>query len=345
MLAVIALVVALGLLSWYVYERARRRTFPVPPGLQDAIDLPYEDEWELYHNALSLCSKKSRLCLDELGIPYRSHPIDLIETGSYENLGRDFLAVNPGGTVPVLVHRGHPVYESHEQIRYAADHAPSGAPRLVPEDASLAAEMQAWIDRSSLFGDDPIAAAAESAGNAVPGLTVPLFAAMIEEIPRRKILEGLLFHRYKNRPLMFLAMKQAGLAKLHRGPAARVVARCLRHMHAHLDALEEQLQKTGGPWILGERFTLADVSWAVVLDRLRETDSLHVFVGGRRRPAVAAWWGRWQERPSYASAIAAHDHPIVRRGLERIRRAKLADPELRAALEEGDRPGDTGALA
>ena len=26
--------------------------------------------------------------------------------------------VNPAGTVPVLIHNGHPVYESHEQILY-----------------------------------------------------------------------------------------------------------------------------------------------------------------------------------------------------------------------------------
>ena len=31
----------------------------------------------------------------------------------------DYLTnVNPAGTVPVLVHNGHPVYESHEQILY-----------------------------------------------------------------------------------------------------------------------------------------------------------------------------------------------------------------------------------
>ena len=26
--------------------------------------------------------------------------------------------VNPAGTVPVLIHNGHPIYESHEQIVY-----------------------------------------------------------------------------------------------------------------------------------------------------------------------------------------------------------------------------------
>ena len=40
-----------------------------------------------------------------------------------------------------------------------------------------------------------------------PGLTLPLFAAMIEHIPYWKILEGLLFHFDKMRPSMFLTFK------------------------------------------------------------------------------------------------------------------------------------------
>lgn len=99
---------------------------------------------------------KVRVCLAELSLPHASHPVDLIETGAYENIRPHFLAVNPAGTVPVLVHRGHPVYESHEQIRYAADHAPPGSPSLVPEDPALREQMEAWIDRASLT-EDPLA--------------------------------------------------------------------------------------------------------------------------------------------------------------------------------------------
>ena len=339
MVGFLVLIVLVGLASWYVYERSQRRTFSVPPGLQTDVSLPYEDEWELYHNALSLCSKKTRLCMAELGVPYRSHHVDLVETGSYEVLSRAFLAVNPAGTVPVLVYRGHPVYESHEQIRFAADwaadHGPECAARLVPGDSALASEMQEWIDRSSLLGDDPLANASASAGNAVPGLTVPLFAAMMEEIPWSKPLEGLLFHRFKQRPLMFLAFKRSGIAKLHRlGPAAGVIRKCLHEMHDHLDALEQQLEKTGGPWILGDAYSLADVSFTVIFDRLREADSIHVFLGDGKRPATTAYWERLRARPSYHEAIEEHDHPIVNRGTERIRAAKQADPELRRALEE-----------
>ena len=95
------------------------------------------------------------------------------------------------------------------------------APSLIPDSPEGDAEMRQWVDRASLKGDDPIAAAAHSAGNAVPGLTVPLFASMIADIPVWRILEGLLFHRSRIRPIMFLTMKFTGLGRLPKaGPLA-----------------------------------------------------------------------------------------------------------------------------
>jgi glutathione S-transferase len=276
---------------------------------------------------------KARVCLSELRIPYRSHHIDLIETGTYENIRRSFLAVNPGGTVPVLVHRGHPVYESHEQIRYAAAHAPVGSPSLVPEEPALRAEMERWIDRSSLT-DDPINHGDESAGNAIPGLTLPLFAAMIDIIPTWRILEGVLFHFDKRRPFMFLLFKATGLQRLDRiTPAMKILARSRRQLGVHLDALEQQLRGHGGPWILGESFSLADVSWLVIFERLAQVDALQVLADPAHRPQCAAYWARLCERPSYHDAILAHAHPTVVRGTERLRTAKAARPALRVVLE------------
>jgi len=331
MFAVAFAVLLIACTAW-AFERNRRRTHAVSGGLHPEITLPHEAEFELYHNALSLCSKKTRVCLAELGIEYASHPIDLIETGAYENIRARFLAVNPGGTVPVLVHQGHPIYESHDQIRYAADHAPASATRLVPEDAALAAEMQTWVDRASLTGDDPLQDVARSAGNAVPGLTTPLFAAMMRTIPTWRVFEGLLFHRLKLRPAIFLALKVFGVRRLHRlAPAMQALDLCARAMQTHLDALEEQLEKSGGPWILGEPFTLADVSWVVIFERLVEGDVLSLFLAGR--PGVAAYWERLRARPSYASAISDHGHPTITAGIAAIQDAKRADPALRAALE------------
>jgi glutathione S-transferase len=327
------LVLAVVLVGWWIWENARRRRHPVPPGPRLDVEIPHEREFELYHNALSLCSMKVRVCLAELEIPYASHPIDLIETGAYENIRPAYLAVNPGGTLPLLVHEGHPVYESHEQIRYAAQHAPPGSPRLVPDDPALREEMERWIDRSSLTGD-PMNQGDVSAGNAIPGLTVPLFAAMIDRIAGWKILEGLLFHFDKRRPVVFLVLKARGLSRLGRlTPVMKVLARSRRQMAAHMDALEKQLHESGGPWILGDGFSLADVSWLVIFERLVQADALHVFAGEGRRPECQAYWARLQDRPSYRDAILGHSHPTIRYGTRRLREAKAADPALRLALE------------
>lgn len=342
-LAFVAVVFA-GLLVWWVVEKGRRKTHPVPPGYQADVVFPHDAEFELYHNALSLCSMKTRLCLAELQIPYVSHHVDLIETGCYENIRPRLLRVNPGGTVPVLLHEGHPVYESHEQIRYAARFAPDDAPALVPDDPVLREEMETWIDRSSLTGD-PIENSDKSAGNAVPGLTVPLFCTMIEKIPYWRIGEGLLFHFDKFRPFLFCVLKLRGIRRLPKlVPAARAIGRSRRDMAGHLDALEERLSKSGGPWILGDTYSLADVSWCVIFERLRQVDMERVFTGPRAdgqvlRPFVTAYWERLRARPAYREAILDMSHPLIEYGRQRIALAKAEHAGVRGLLEgpDGDR--------
>ena len=44
--------------------------------------------------------------------------VSLPSSGSFETKMPWYLRINPAGTVPVLIHDGHPVYESHEQILY-----------------------------------------------------------------------------------------------------------------------------------------------------------------------------------------------------------------------------------
>ena len=70
------------------------------------------DEWVLYHNEFSLCSRKVRICMSEADIHYKSKHINIIETGNAENLSKYFKKINPKVTVPVLLHNGYPIYLS-----------------------------------------------------------------------------------------------------------------------------------------------------------------------------------------------------------------------------------------
>jgi glutathione S-transferase len=329
---VLSALAAIGIV-WFLRERARRTVHAVPAGHQPDILVPHEAPFELYHNALSLCSMKARVCMAELHVPYKSHHIDLIETGCYENIRPVLLDVNPGGTVPVLIHEGHPIYESHEQIRYAAAHVPEGTPALVPGDSALRAEMEDWVDKASIIGD-PIGRSHVSIGNAIPVLTMPIFATMVERIPIHLILEGLLFHFDRRRPMLFLTLKLAGIHRLPRlKPLARAIALAREHAEVHFDELEAQLEKTGGPWILGDQFTLADVGFVSVFERLIQVDALDVFVGGDLRPHCTAYWAALRARPSYNEAILEQGHPLITYGTDRIKEAKTRDPALRALLE------------
>ena len=113
----------------------------------------------------------------------------------------------------------------------------------------------------------------------------------------------------------------------------RLLADGRRYADVHLDALEAQLAASGGPWILGGTFSLADVSWLVIFERLRQVDAEHVFLGNGKRPACTAYWDRLKGRPSYAAAILGHPHPLIDHGIRRLQEVKAADPALRTALE------------
>ena len=96
-------------------------------GKQSFKVIDTDEKWILYHNCFSLCSRKVRLCLEELEIEYDQQHIDLIETGKYQVASKNFLKINPGATVPVLLHEGYPIYESHEQIYYLTKESSSNS--------------------------------------------------------------------------------------------------------------------------------------------------------------------------------------------------------------------------
>ena len=111
---------------------------------------------------------KVSITLEELNIPYKVIPIDLIKGEQKEAA---FLKINPNATVPVLLHNNYPIYESHKQIEYISN--------LYSGGLSGSEVASKWNEKGSLVGDDPVKGMENYAGNCVSLLTQPLFVAML----------------------------------------------------------------------------------------------------------------------------------------------------------------------
>ena len=80
---------------------------------------------------------------------------------------------------------------------------------------------------------------------------------------------------------------------LHRD-AAQIEAG-VANWNRHMAMLDEQLERSGGPFVLGDTFTLADVVLGLSAHRWRAAPIAHATL-----PAVDAWYERLLDRPGFA---------------------------------------------
>ena len=235
----------------------------------------------LYHNALSTCSQKVRLVLAEKGIEFESRPIDLVAGQQHD---ADYVALNPKHVVPTLVADGEVVRESSIIAEYLDARALANP--LTPEDPLQAAKMRMWVRR---VDDD------------IHGRTSGVFTHAIwtrRAVGSRSPEE---IEKYLS------AIPEEAERELRRDLIANGVASsrfsgAVSRMGAFLSEMEAAL--AGAEWLIGERFTLADIAVAPYVLRASDTGLSGLWSEGRR-PAVAEWLERLRKRPSFEKAVTA----------------------------------------
>ena len=60
----------------------------------------------LHHGWRSSASRRVRLCLEEKGLTYESHDVDMAKM---EHHSPEYLKINPNGVIPTLIHDGRPL--------------------------------------------------------------------------------------------------------------------------------------------------------------------------------------------------------------------------------------------
>ncbi len=125
----------------------------------------------LYNAPQSTCSQRVRFVLNAKGLAFEEKKLDLLEG---DQLKPDYLALNPNGVVPTLVHDGEVVIDSTVIIEYLDEVAPQGE-TFTPREPGERARMRSLMR----FIDEMPAAAVR-----VPTFNLaflPRFAKMSEE--------------------------------------------------------------------------------------------------------------------------------------------------------------------
>lgn len=232
----------------------------------------------LYHNDMSVCAQKVRLCLAEKGLEYESKHFNL---RAGDQKAPEYLKLNPNGYVPTLVHDGFVVCESVVINEYIDDAFPT--PPLKPTDAKGRARMRGMTK----FID---AAIFPSTG------TVSMSIAF--------------HHQYSSEVQELMAKAQPGwrerFSQLQKGADNPAFPAAIKRLDKMLADMEKALAEAG-PWLLGKDITLADVGYAPYVTRLDQLKFLQHMIG--TRPKTAAWYEAMKSRKSYQDALAKWFNP------------------------------------
>lgn len=230
-------------------------------------------EFELYNAPQSICSHKVRFALHAKGQEFTEHKLDLF---SGDQLTPEYLAINPNGLVPTLVHNGANIIDSLVIVQYLDELFPEPAP-LVPQDPVARAHMRslmAYIDEVP-----------------TPAVRVPsynmAFLVHFQSMPEDE------FQAMANaKPLrkeFLLNFGRSGFPEKAYNEALDRLARSLVRMQA-------EIENSGGPWFLGEEFTIADIAMMPVIVRLDDLNLGHMWAD---KPAVPRWLEAIQAHPAY----------------------------------------------
>jgi len=231
---------------------------------------------ELYHWEPNGSALKTLVCLHEKQLDFTSHYVDLL---AFEHYRPAFLALNPLGQVPVLVHDGKILTESQFINEYLDEVFPQ-AP-LRPESPEGLWRMRVW----GKFAGEVLAPAACTLGchaHLAPALRGRDLAAELERAPlaERGLAWRMASENSYSEELLNDSRRKAGVA----------IARLEQRLADH-------------DWLVGDAFSLADIelfAWCNGLEPL-VTDLLDSV----RAPATVDWLRRIRER---RGVVAALDH-------------------------------------
>ena len=232
----------------------------------------------LYDAHGSPCARRVRAVLLEKSLAWTTRLLDLTRM---EQKHPGYLALNPNGIVPTLVHGDRVIYESNVITEYLDDVFPE--PALYPRDPWARARAKMWQAFELAMAKEfrPL-----------------MYARVIGPYDRLRPRDAVMADARRSTD------DPAHLDWVRRVYDDEVVpATEAQHLESllvqRLDYLEAAL--AGNDWLVGAGYSIADLS---VAPRVQMYPMVQIALEPGRHPRVCAWLARLAERPSFARSEA-----------------------------------------
>jgi glutathione S-transferase len=226
----------------------------------------------LYNAPQSTCSQRVRFVFNAKNIAFDEVKLNLL---AGDQLKPDYLKLNPNGVVPTLDHDGDIVTDSTVITEYLDEISPAGS--FTPQSPVLRARMRALMH----YIDEMPAAA----------VRVPTFNLAFLPSYQKMGHDEFIAHA-ESKPLrreFLLAMGQSGFPKAEMDAA-------LGRLRRTYERMDMEIEKTGGPWLLGGTITLADVAVMPALVRMHD---LGMASQWQDLPRIVAWFDNIRAHPAF----------------------------------------------
>ena len=224
----------------------------------------------LYQYFLSNCSQRVCIALEEKGLDWTPHPVNLF---TQQNTKDEYFRINPKGLVPAMVHDGVVITESIDILRYIEEHFPE--PALYPPDEAERQEVDEWMNLATEKHMDVVKT---------------YMYAMAFDAKSSEMMEDYAEKQQDEDLIAFHQERAAGFTP------SRVLS-VERELFAFYDSLEKELGEHR--WLVGDRFTYADIAWFVqyfLNDRAGVVDF-------RNYPNIRRWGALVMQRPSFRRGV------------------------------------------
>jgi glutathione S-transferase len=202
--------------------------------------------FKLYNAPQSTCSQRVRFVLNAKRLPFDEVKLNLLEG---DQLKPAYLKLNPNGVVPTLDHDGQIIVDSTVIIEYLDEVEPERS--FTPDSPVMRARMRALLH----FLDEMPAAAVR-----VPTFNLA-FLPSFQKMSREDFVA-----MAESKPLrreFMLAMGQTGFPKSEMDAA-------LARLRRSFERMDAEIERSGGPWLLGQAISLADIAAMPALVRMHD---------------------------------------------------------------------------